>query len=100
MSFYENQLFLEKKIEQNIKEAYNGWDKLRCYNLLKLMVKVNKNNKVLLYYINKFNDKKLEKYYRKWAKQHDDAWFTFMSIFKSPSLYISAIFLYLTWQLK
>jgi len=37
------------------------------------MVKVNKDNEVLLHYVDKFDDKKLEKYYRKWAQQHDNA---------------------------
>lgn len=90
---------LEKKIEKNIKDAYSSWEKIRCYNLLKLMVKVNKDNEVLLYYVNKFDDKKLKKYYRKWAKQHDNGWFA-IKMLLSPRLYISVILLYLFWQLK
>ena len=91
---------LEKKIEKNIKEAYSLWKNIRCYHLLKLMVKVNKDNKVLLDYIDKFDNKKLEKYYRKRAKQHDNAWFTLKKLFLSPSLYLSLILLYLFWRFK
>ena len=91
---------LEKKIENNIKESYDWWDKIRCYNLLKLMVKVNKDNDVLLHYIYKFDDKKIKNYRRKRAKQQDNAWFTFKKLFLSPNLYISLILLYFLWQLK
>ena len=91
---------LEKKIEKNIKEAYSLWEKIRCYHLLKLMVKVNKDNEVLLHYIDKFDNKKLEKYYRRRAQQNDNSWFTLKKLFLSPSLYLSLILLYLFWRFK
>ena len=91
---------LEKKLEKNIKEAYSLWENIRCYHLLKLMVKVNKDNKVLLDYIDKFDDKKLEKYYRKRAKQHDNSWCNLKKLFLSPSLYLSLILFYLSLRFK
>lgn len=97
--WYDNNL-LEKKIERNIKESYSLWEKIRCYNLLKLMVKVNKDNKVLLHYIYKFDNKKLQKYYNKWARQNNNAWFTLNRLFLSPRLYISLILLYLFWYFR
>ncbi len=89
---------LERKIEKNIKDAYKNNETLRCYNLLKLMIKVNKNNKVLLHYVDKIDDKKLKKNYKKWVKDNNDSFVK--RVLRSPSFYISLLALYFAWQFK
>ena len=96
MFWFKTQKSLEKKIEDRIIESYKKWDIARCYNLMKLMMKVNKNNKVLLNYLHKIDKKKLKKYRSKRALSSSGVW----SFLTSPKLYITVILLYLTWQFK
>ncbi len=94
ISSYSNEK-IEKKIEKYIKESYSKWEYLRCYNLLNLLLKVNPNNKILLKYANKFNDKFIKKQRIRWWR-----WFLLKDILKSPKLYIFLLILYLTWSTK
>lgn len=97
---WNNRVILEKKIEENIKDAYASWDRIRCYNLLRLMVKVNINNKILLKYIDKFDDKKLKKYYKEWAIINNNGWFTLKGFLKSPKAILSIILLTVFFRFK
>ncbi len=94
MSSYSNKK-LEEKIEKYIKEAYSKWEYLRCYNLLNLLLKINPNNKTLIIYSSKFDDKFIKKQKIKWGR-----WFLLKDILKSPKLYIFLLILYLTWSTK
>jgi len=94
ISSYSNEK-LEKKIEKYIKEAYSKKEYLRCYNLLKLLLKINSHNKVLVKYSDKFDEKFIEKQRIKWG-----GWFLLKDIFKSPRLYIALIILYFTGSIK
>jgi len=58
---------LEKTIEKAIRSAYSEKEYLRCANLLKLLYRVNKNNKVLAEYASRLDIKKLESQKKLWA---------------------------------
>jgi len=87
---------LEKTLENSIKESYSEWDYIRCYNLMKLMAKVNPDNHILLKYVTKLDEKKVGKIRDKWAK--GGSWF--VNIFKSPKLYLTFVFLLLLGKIK
>ena len=80
---------LENKLEIYIKEAYLQKEYLRCNNLMRLMIKINHKNKILLKYVNKIDESMLIHERKKWAW-----WFCWIDIFKSPKLYISIAFIY------
>ena len=88
---------LENKIEKSIKDAYKSGDYIRCYNLMKLMAKVNKNNPTLLYYVTKIDEKQVEKTRTKWA-----LWWNsyIISLLKSPKLYVAFFFLVILGRIK
>jgi hypothetical protein len=87
---------LELKLEKYIKQAYSDWEYLRCYNLLNLLLKVNPKNKILIRYVNKIDEKQLEKARERWALW----WSRFILFLKNPTLYISIWLLYLLWKIK
>jgi len=64
---------------------------------MKLMLKINKNNTTLLQYITKVDEKKINRYRLKWA-----LWWTswFVSLIKSPKVYLSFLFLYFLGRIK
>ena len=88
---------LEKTIEKNIKDSYSNWEYVRCYNLMKLMTKVNSKNPVLLKYVVKVDEWKVLKQRKRWI-----FWKTnwFLNIFKSPRLYVTFALLLLLWRIK
>ena len=86
---------IEEKIEKYIKQSYSQKEYLRCYNLLKLLLKINPKNKVLLKYSDKFDEKFIKKEKIRWGR-----WFLLRDIFKSPKLYIFLLMVYLTWSSK
>lgn len=96
MFWFKSQELLEQNLEQRMKQAYKEWDIIRCYNLMKLMAKINQDNAVLLEYLWKIDKKKLEAHRRKRAISSSVVW----SFILSPRLYIWVILLYLTWRLK
>ena len=54
-------------VESYMKEAYKEEDYLRSYNLLKLLVKINPNNKSAAYYANLLTPSLLKKTKRKYS---------------------------------
>ena len=88
---------LEKDIESWIKSSYSNWDYIRCYNLMKLMCKVNKENKVLLNYVTKVDEKKIEKLRKNWVL-NGSSWI--VNLFKSPKLYVSFFLIIVLWKIK
>ena len=87
---------LEDQIESQMKEAYKNGEIIRCYNLMKLMLRVNPNNKLLKKYANKIDEKTISKEKYKWALGGS----TLSLIFRSPSLYLYFRILYFFWKLK
>jgi len=88
---------LEKTIEKNIKDSYSNWEYIRCYNLMRLMTKINPKNPVLLKYVVKVDESKISKYKDNWAL----GWSNWLiNILKSPKLYITFAFLLVLWRLK
>jgi len=79
---------LEKEIEKRIRTAYKEKDYIRCYNLMNLMFKINKNNLVLKNYVTKLDEKKIEKYRRKWWLSNQKAFWEFI---KSPRVLFSLL---------
>jgi len=73
---------LENLIEWYLKEAYSDKDYLRAYNLLKLLVKVNPNNKVATYYFNLLSPSLLKKTRSKWVWER-----SLISLLKEPKIY-------------
>jgi hypothetical protein len=88
---------LEKKVANLIKESYSKWDYVRCYNLMKLMYKINKSNPTFLRYVTKLDNKKIKKYKNNWALG-GSSWF--IDLLKSPKLYLSFFLLYFLWRIK
>ena len=88
---------LENKIAKNIQESYSQWDYIRCYNLMKLMYKINKKNPTFLKYVVKLDEKKILNHQKRWALWGSSY---LLELLKSPKLYITFISLYLLWRLK
>jgi len=73
---------LEMLVESYMKEAYKEEDYLRSYNLLKLLVKINPDNKSAAYYANLLTPSLLKKTKRKWL------WYSlFKNILLKPKTY-------------
>ncbi len=95
MNFSSNEL--EKSIENAIRSAYSKKEYLRCANLLKLLYKVNKDNKILAEYILRLDVKKLESQKRLWALWNSSWLVTFI---KSPKVILWFLLFYLFWVSK
>lgn len=81
------------KIEDYIRESYSNSDYLRCYNLIKLLYKLDKGNEVAIKYYNRLDPKIIEKARKKWTGLK-----TIADIFKNPKFYISLAILIWLWQ--
>jgi len=73
---------LESLIEWSLKEAYSDKDYLRAYNLLKLLLKVNPDSKVAIYYSSLLSPSLLKKTKSKWIWEK-----TILSLLKEPKIY-------------
>lgn len=77
-----NEKELEQLLERYIKDAYKEEDYLRSYNLLKLLVKVNPENKIAAYYANLLTPSLLKKARRRWV------WYSWLKdLLLKPKLY-------------
>ena len=73
---------LENLVETYMKQAYDEADYLRSYNLLKLLVKINPENKSALYYSTLLKPSLLKKTERRWL------WYTFwQDLLLKPKIY-------------
>ena len=83
---------LEKEIEKAVRSSYSKSEYLRCANLLKLLYKINKNNRVLAEYASRLDIKKLKSQKKLWALWNSSWFVTFL---KSPNIILWFLLFYL-----